>query len=197
MNGTMMLRCMARILLVLLPAVPLLAQAGLVPRPPQIEAAGYVLMDAATGHVIVEHNPDKRLPPASLTKIMTDYIAAREIERGNLNPRETTTVSVKAWQMGGSRMFIQEGSQVSIEDLIKGVIISSGNDASVALAEHIAGSEDAFADLMNQHARRLGMDNSNFTNATGWPDENQYTSARDMAILSRALIRQYPKNYSL
>lgn len=196
MNATM-IRHSLRLAFTLFLLVPLLAGAGLVPRAPQIEATAYVLMDATTGHLIVEHNVDERLPPASLTKIMTDYIAAREIDRGNLNPRETTTVSVRAWRMGGSRMFIQEGSQVSIEDLIKGVIISSGNDASVALAEHIAGSEEAFADLMNQHARRLGMENSNFTNSTGWPDEDQYTSARDMAILSRALIREHPENYSL
>lgn len=196
MNGTMIRRSL-RLSFTLFLLVPLLASAGLVPRAPQIEATAYVLMDATTGHLIVEHNVDKRLPPASLTKIMTDYIAAREIHRGNLDPRETTTVSVRAWRMGGSRMFIQEGNQVSVEDLIKGVIISSGNDASVALAEHIAGSEEAFADLMNQHARRLGMENSSFANSTGWPDPDQYTSARDMAILSRALIREHPENYSL
>ncbi len=196
MNGTMIRRSL-RLSFTLFLLVPLLASAGLVPRAPQIEATAYVLMDASTGHLIVEHNVDKRLPPASLTKIMTDYIAAREIHRGNLDPRETTTVSVRAWRMGGSRMFIQEGNQVSVEDLIKGVIISSGNDASVALAEHIAGSEEAFADLMNQHARRLGMENSSFANSTGWPDPDQYTSARDMAILSRALIREHPENYSL
>ncbi|WP_111655885.1 D-alanyl-D-alanine carboxypeptidase family protein [Isoalcanivorax indicus] len=173
------------------------AQATLVPRPPQVEASGYILMDAASGQVIVEHNADEALPPASLTKIMTDYIAAREIAHGNLRMDDKVTISVKAWRMGGSRMFVREGTQVSVEDLIKGIIIQSGNDAAVAIAEHIAGSESAFADLMNQHARRLGMTNSYFTNATGWPDEAMYTSARDMAILARALINDYPENYEL
>ena len=171
--------------------------AGMVPRPPQIEASGFILIDAATGHVIAERNADERLPPASLVKIMTDYIAAHEIARGNLSMRDRTTVSVKAWRMGGSRMFIRENTQVSIEELIKGVIIQSGNDAAVALAEHIAGSEDAFVDLMNQHARRLGMTNTTFRNATGWPAEGQHSTARDMAILSRALIHDFPDNYAL
>lgn len=185
------------VMLAIVTMAPVPTQASLVPRPPAVAASGHILMDAATGHIISEHNADERLPPASLTKIMTDFIAAHELDRGNLSMQEETTVSVRAWRMGGSRMFIREGTQVSIEKLLKGVIIQSGNDAAVALAEHIAGSEDAFADLMNQHAQRLGMSNSHFANATGWPDPDQYTSARDMALLSRALIRDYPENYAL
>ncbi|MCH8543980.1 MAG: D-alanyl-D-alanine carboxypeptidase [Alcanivorax sp.] len=187
-----------RALLVLISCLlPALASASLVPSAPQVEASGYILMDAASGQVIVEHNADERLPPASLTKIMTDYIAAREIHHGNIKMEDKVNISVKAWRMGGSRMFVREGTQVSVEDLIKGIIIQSGNDAAVAIAEHIAGSESAFADLMNQHARRLGMDNSHFTNSTGWPDENMYSSARDMAKLSLSLINDYPENYVL
>ena len=172
-------------------------QASMVPAAPQIEGTGYILMDAHSGHIIAQRNADEKLPPASLVKIMTDYIAAHEISRGNLSLRDRATVSVKAWRMGGSRMFIRENTQVSIEELIKGVIIQSGNDAAVALAEHIAGSEDAFVDLMNQHARRLGMNNTRFQNATGWPAENQYSTARDMALLAQALIREHPDNYAL
>ena len=190
-----------QVLALLLCLVPLfaasLAQGNMVPRPPQVEATGYILMDAASGQIIVEHNADEQLPPASLTKIMTDYIAAREIAHGNLSMDEEVTISVRAWRMGGSRMFVREGTRVTVEDLIKGIIIQSGNDAAVAIAEHIAGSESAFADLMNQHAQRLGMDNSYFTNATGWPDEAMHTSARDMALLARALIVDYPENYEL
>jgi serine-type D-Ala-D-Ala carboxypeptidase (penicillin-binding protein 5/6) len=170
---------------------------SLIARPPQIAASGYILMDAITGQVLVEHNADERLPPASLTKMMTTYVADHELERGNIRMRDMVNVSVKAWRTGGSRMFIREGTQVSVEDLLKGVIIVSGNDASVALAEHIAGSEDAFADLMNRHAERLGMTNTRFKNSTGLPADNHYSSARDMAILARAIIIDYPQHYHL
>lgn len=172
-------------------------KAALIPQPPDVDASGYLLMDVASGQFIVAHNADEKLPPASLTKIMTDYIAAYEIGRGNLALDESVHISVKAWRMGGSRMFIREGTKVSVEDLLKGIAIQSGNDASVAIAEHIAGSEESFADLMNQHAHRLGMRNTHFVNATGWPAEDHYSSARDMAILSRALIREFPENYAL
>lgn len=175
--------------------LPLLSQAGIVPRAPQIEAEGYLLMDAASGNIIVEHNIDDTLPPASLTKMMTAYIAEAELQSGNISESDKVPISVKAWKMGGSRMFVREGTQVALGDLLKGIIIQSGNDASVALAEYIAGSEDAFADLMNQHALRLGMNNSHFMNATGWPAENHYTTARDMATLARAIILDYPQHY--
>lgn len=166
------------------------------PSPPTVDATGYILINAANGHTLAEYNADEPLPPASLTKVMTDYVAAYEIDQGRLTLSESLPVSVKAWRMGGSRMFIQEGTQVNVEEIIKGIVVQSGNDAAVALAEHIAGSEDAFADIMNQHANSLGMRNSNFANATGWPHPDQYSSPRDMAILTQALIKNYPDNYA-
>ena len=175
--------------------ITLQATASMVPRAPQIDARGYLLMDAASGRIIVEHNAEQRLPPASLTKMMTAYIAEAELQKGNLSEDDMAPVSVKAWRMGGSKMFIKEGTRVSVGDLLKGIIIQSGNDASVAMAEFVAGSEDAFADLMNQHARRLGMHGTHFMNATGWPAENHFTTAKDMATLARAIVRDFPEHY--
>ena len=178
--------------------LPLSASAeSLIARPPQIAASGYILMDAASGQVLVAHNADERLPPASLTKMMTTYVADHELERGTISMDDEVLISVKAWRTGGSRMFVREGTRASLKDLLKGIIIVSGNDASVAVAEHIAGSEDAFADLMNRHAERLNMTNSRFRNATGLPAENHYTSARDMALLALAIINDFPEHYSL
>ena len=172
-------------------------QARIIPRAPDIAASSYILMDATTGEILVEHNADIPLPPASLTKIMTDYVVATELENGNISLDDEAYVSVKAWQMDGSKMFIQEGTNVRIEDLIYGMVVQSGNDASVALAEHIAGSEEAFADMMNQHAQRLGLQNSYFVNAHGLPADQHVMSARDLAILSRALIQEFPENYEI
>lgn len=169
----------------------------IIPAAPQLAAKSYVLMDAASGQVLVEHNADERLPPASLTKLMTAYIATLELNRGQIREEDKVHVSEKAWRTGGSRMFIQVGSQVSVNDLLHGVIIQSGNDASVALAEHIAGSEDAFADLMNQQAQRLGLTNSQFRNATGLPHPEHYSSANDMAKLARAIIYDDPQHYAI
>ncbi|MGB0733189.1 MAG: D-alanyl-D-alanine carboxypeptidase family protein, partial [Pontibacterium sp.] len=135
--------------------------------------------------------------PASLTKLMTSYILAYELGRGNVNKSDQVLVSEKAWRTPGSRMFIREGTQVRLSDLLKGILIQSGNDASVAVAEHIAGSESAFADLMNQHAAILGMKNSRFQNATGLPADGHYSSALDMAVLARAIIKQYPEHYGI
>ncbi|SFX62951.1 D-alanyl-D-alanine carboxypeptidase (penicillin-binding protein 5/6) [Marinospirillum alkaliphilum DSM 21637] len=184
------------LLLVLLPLMPLQAQV-MIPAPPQLAATAWILIDAHSGKVIVEHNADQRLPPASLTKMMTSYLLEYEIKRGNVQLDDMVRVSERAWRMPGSRMFIQEGTFVSIEDLLKGVVIQSGNDASVAVAEHLAGSEAAFADLMNQHARAMGLRNTQFRNSTGLPDDGHYTSARDMAILSRVKIMDYPEHYAL
>lgn len=170
---------------------------SLIAKPPQIAASGYILMDAASGQVLVAHNADEQLPPASLTKMMTAYVADHELERGNINLKDQVLVSVKAWRTGGSRMFIREGTSVSVEELLKGIIIASGNDASVALAEHIAGSEDSFADLMNRHADRLGMHTTRFRNATGLPADGHFSSARDMATLALAIINDFPEHYSL
>ncbi len=169
----------------------------MIPAPPQIAAKSWILMDADSGRVLVEHNSDERLPPASLTKLMTAYLVERELDRGNINLTDMVRVSEKAWRTGGSKMFIEVNTEVSIRDLLYGIIISSGNDASVAVAEHLAGGEGPFADLMNQHAARLGLHNTNFTNATGLPHPDQYSSARDMALLSQYIINDYPEHYAV
>ena len=181
----------------LLMASPLLHGATVIPAPPNLSSGSFLLIDADTGKVMAERNSREPMPPASLTKVMTGYVAAGEIERGRIALTDPVLVSVNAWRTPGSRMFIQEGSEVSVEDLLRGIIIQSGNDASVALAEYIAGSEAAFADMMNQQAAELGMVNSSFRNATGLPAEDHYTSAWDLAVLTRAYIRQYPENYAL
>jgi D-alanyl-D-alanine carboxypeptidase (penicillin-binding protein 5/6) len=179
---------------------PLTAVAqAIIPRPPEINATSYILLDAQTGHVIVEENADEALPPASLTKIMTAYIAEEEILTGNLSLDDTVHISEKAWRMEGSKMFVEVGSDVRVEDLLRGIIIQSGNDASVAIAEHIAGSEEAFADMMNQYAEVLGLENSYFMNASGLDTELYYNtmSARDLATLARATILNHPQFYSI
>ena len=184
-------------MLLLLAATTAQAVSSLIPAPPQIAARAYLVMDADTGHIIASDREDERFPPASLTKMMTSYVVEYEIAKGNIALGDMVLVSEKAWRTGGSRMFIQEGTQVSVDDLLHGVIIQSGNDASVALAEHIAGSERAFADLMNQHARLLGMNNTHFVNATGLPAEDHYSTAIDLAILGKALINEFPQHYAL
>lgn len=173
------------------------AQSVLIPAPPQIAGSSWVLMDPLTGHIITEHNSGERLPPASLTKMMTAYIVERELHEGRVAMTDMVPISVSAWQTGGSRTFVREGTQVSVEDLLKGVIIQSGNDASVALAEFVAGSESAFVDIMNQQAKLLGMTNTNFENATGLPSPDQYSTAYDLAVLAQAIIEDYPENYRL
>ncbi|WP_231613923.1 D-alanyl-D-alanine carboxypeptidase family protein, partial [Halomonas sp. BC04] len=169
----------------------------MIPAPPQIAAKSWFLMDADSGRVLIEHNADERLPPASLTKLMTAYLVERELDRGNIGMDDMVRVSENAWRTGGSKMFIEVDTEVSIRDLLYGIIIASGNDASVAVAEHLAGGEAPFADLMNQHATRLGLHNTNFTNATGLPHPEQYSSARDMALLSQYIINDYPEHYAV
>lgn len=169
----------------------------LIPAPPQLAATGYLLIDANTGTVLVEHNSQEQLPPASLTKMMTAYIVATELDRGNLRPDDMVDISVKAWRMGGSKMFVREGTKVKLIDLLRGVIIQSGNDASVALAEHVAGSEGAFVDIMNQHAVLLGMNDTHFENSTGWPADGHLTTAHDLSLLARAIILNHPEFYKL
>ena len=188
-----MLRICLLCLVLLLTTSPV--SAALMPTPPAVAAEGYILVDAASGHVVASANADQPLEPASLTKVMTAYVVFRELAAGNLRLGDTTRVSEKAWRMPGSRMFIEVNTEVDIESLLLGMIVQSGNDASVALAEHVAGSEDAFAMLMNQHAARLGMDNSHFTNSSGLPGETHITTARDMATLARALIAEFPQYY--
>ncbi|OHY97568.1 D-alanyl-D-alanine carboxypeptidase family protein [Salinicola sp. MIT1003] len=169
----------------------------LIPSPPDLAASSWVLMDASTGQLLVNHNGDQRLPPASLTKMMTAYIVEQEIDGGSISDTDMVSVSENAWRTGGSRMFIQEGTQVSVENLLRGVVVQSGNDASVALAEYVAGSESAFADLMNQQAQRLGMQNSHFMNPTGLPHDDHYSSAHDLAILARHIITDFPDHYQV
>lgn len=175
------------------------ATEAIIPRPPQIAASSYILLDAVTGKVIVEENSDVQLPPASLTKIMTAYIAEVEIDNGNMSLDDEVHISEKAWRTQGSKMFVDVNSNVRVEDLLRGIIIQSGNDASVAMAEHIAGSEDAFADMMNQHAQRLGMSNTFFMNSSGLDTEDRYNimSARDLSTLARATILEHPAHYSI
>ena len=187
---------LARLAAVSLFLVPLAAAAA-APPPPTLAARSWVLMDAASGEVVVDVKGAERLPPASLTKLMTAHVAALEMQRGRLKPDDLVTISEKAWRMGGSKMFVRVGNQVAVEDLLRGIIVQSGNDASIALAEHIAGGEDTFAALMNQEAKRLGMTDTNFVNATGWPAEGHYSSALDMARLARAIIIEDPEHYSL
>lgn len=167
----------------------------IIPAPPQIGAEGYFLMDANTDEVLVEFNSDQRLPPASLTKIMTSYVAAKELAKGSISLDDEVSVSIKAWRMEGSRMFIREGTSVRLEEILRGIIVQSGNDASVALAEHISGSEESFVETMNMHARNLGLNNTNFENSTGLPHENHYTTASDLGRLVKALIREFPSHY--
>ena len=171
--------------------------AAVFPDPPAIAADGYVLMDADTLKILAEDNSREPLPPASLAKIMTGYVVAVELEARRIDAADDVPVSVNAWQTPGSRMFVREGTTVVLEDLLRGVVIQSGNDASVALAEFVAGGEDAFADMMNRHAALLGMPGSRFANATGLPHDDQYTTARDMAILTQHLIRRFPDHYAL
>jgi D-alanyl-D-alanine carboxypeptidase (penicillin-binding protein 5/6) len=174
-----------------------MAQTVLIPSPPQIAGSSYLLMDAKSGRIIMDENSHERLPPASLTKMMTAYIVERELDEGRISKTDMVPISVHAWKTQGSRTFLREGTSVPVGTLIKGVIIQSGNDASVALAEFIAGSEGAFVDIMNQQAQLLGMKDTHFENATGLPAENHYSTAYDLAILARAIIRDYPENYSV
>lgn len=181
--------------LFLLSLFTLAASAAPVPAPPSVAATGHLLIDFDSGHVLAENNAEQRLEPASLTKIMTAYVVLKEIQAGQVTLQDPVLVSKKAWRTPGSRMFIEVGKKISLEELLKGMIIQSGNDASVALAEHIAGSEETFANLMNDHARRLGMVNTHFVNSTGLPHEEHYTTPRDIARVTRATIREFPEFY--
>ena len=165
------------------------------PAAPIIGAKSYLVIDSKTGHEIAALNADESLAPASLTKIMTTYVVFSALKQGQITLEEEVTVSEKAWRMEGSRMFIEVGTRVSVRELLLGMIVQSGNDASVALAEHIAGSESVFAEMMNQHAAAIGMHSSNFRNATGLPADDHRTTARDLAILASAMIEEFPEYY--
>ena len=171
--------------------------ADAIPPPPQLAAKSWVLLDVASGSILVDHQGATRLPPASLTKLMTAHVAALELQRGRIKESDLVTISEKAWRMGGSKMFVQVGDQIAVSDLLRGIIVQSGNDASIALAEHLAGGEDTFAALMNLEAKRLGLADTHFLNATGWPAEGHYSSALDMAKLARAIIIEDPEHYAM
>ena len=173
-----------------------------VPPPPEVEGKSWVLMDYNTGQIIASKDMDVQLEPASITKIMTDYVVSAELGNGKIHNEDPVTISENAWRGGGastdgSTSFLKLNSQVKLKDLLYGMIIQSGNDAAIALAEHTAGSEPAFANLMNAYAKQLGMTHSQFQNASGYPVANHYTTAHDIAILSRALIHDFPEDYAI
>jgi D-alanyl-D-alanine carboxypeptidase (penicillin-binding protein 5/6) len=172
----------------------------LVPNPPVVNAKGYILIDFDTGKVLAEENADEQLNPASLTKMMTSYVIGREIQNGTISMDDMVTVSQKAWAKNfpeSSKMFIEVGKEVSVADLNRGIIIQSGNDACVAMAEHVAGSEDQFAQLMNLYAEEIGLNSSHFVNSHGLTADGHMTTARDMASLGIALIRDVPEEYAI
>ncbi len=171
--------------------------ADLVPDAPQISSKGYILMAADTRVVLAERDSDTPLPPASLTKIMTSFVAASELAAGRVRLDDEVPISVKAWRTGGSKTFVREGTKVRLEDLLRGIVIQSGNDASVALAEFIGGDEEGFANMMNAHAEELGLSASRFVNATGLPDDGHHASARDLAVLAAELIARHPEHYAM
>jgi D-alanyl-D-alanine carboxypeptidase (penicillin-binding protein 5/6) len=174
------------------------AQAAMpIPRPPAVNARSYLLVDHFSGRVLAEYHADERSEPASLTKLMTAYVVFTALAEGRLKLTDMATISVHAWRTGGSRSFIQVGTQIPVDILVKGMIVQSGNDASIALAEKVGGTEAAFAEMMNEYARRLGLKSSHFENAAGMPSPNHYTTARDTATLASALIRDLPQYYPL
>lgn len=195
------MRCKSSFLLIcliifLMPApAPGAVELRPVPAPPIIGAKSYVLVDGNTGHELASLEPDTALAPASLTKLMTAYAIFRALEEKQIALDDQVTVSENAWRTPGSRMFIEVGTRVTVQDLLLGMIVQSGNDASVALAEHVAGTEAVFAEVMNQYAASLGMHSSHFENATGLPGEQHYSTARDLATLARAIISEFPEYY--
>ena len=174
-------------------ASPALAQQA--PVPPTLAAKSWLLLEMGSGQVLTAEKPDERLEPASLTKLMTAYLTFAALQKKTITLEQSLPVSQKAWKTGGSKMFVRVDTQVPVDDLIKGMIVQSGNDACVTLAEGIAGSEENFAQMMNREAQRLGMKSSSFTNSTGLPDPNLYTTAHDLSLLAGALIRDFPEYY--
>lgn len=179
------------------PSIPSLPNTMMIPAPPALQAKSYILIDYLSDYVIAEHDAEQRVEPASLTKMMTVYVADQALKNNKIKLTDPVKISEKAWRATGSRMFLELNSEVPVAELIKGIIIQSGNDASIAMAEHIAGSETNFAGLMNYFAKELGMVNTHFVNATGLPDPDHYTTARDMALLAKAIIRDFPESYAV
>ena len=181
----------------LMPIQLLFAEESFIPEPPSVNAQYFILKDAVSGRILAEQGADERVAPASITKIMTGYVVADQIDKGFISADEEVFISENCWRKDGSRMFIKEGSRVLVSDLIKGMVIQSGNDASCALAEHTAGSEEGFVDLMMVYVRDLGLDNTNFVNVWGGTDSEHYSTARDLALLSQKLIEKFPDHYSI
>ena len=169
---------------------------GFVPAPPNFDVKAYILIDANSGYVVAEKNADQHLPPASLTKLASLYLIADALSAGRIRPTDMVVISKNAWQIDGSRMFVKVGSQVSVRDLVLGIVVASGNDATIAMSEYIAGTEEGFVSLMNQTAKNIGMNNTNFTDSNGLPDSKQYSTARDLATLARFWLNNFPQYYS-
>jgi len=187
---------MLRRLLALVLAAPLAALAE-APPPPSVAARAWLLADYQSGQTIAAHNAGERIEPASLTKLMTAYVVFGALKAKAIAPEQSVTVSARAWKSGGSRMFVEPRKPVTVDELLRGMVVQSGNDATVALAELVGGSEEAFAQTMNREAQRLGLKDTQFTNASGWPDPRHYSTARDLAVLAAALIRDFPDYYTL
>ena len=173
------------------------SEESFIPKPPSLNSSNYILVDAVSGRVLAEKEADARIEPASITKIMTGYVAADQISKGFVSLDDEVLISENCWRKGGSKMFIREGTRVLLSDLMKGMVIQSGNDASCAIAEHVAISEEGFVELMQLYVTELGMENTQFINVTGWPDPEHFSSARDLALLTKKLIDRFPDHYAL
>ena len=173
------------------------SEESFIPKPPSLNASNYILIDSASGRILAENGADERIEPASITKIMTGYVAADQISKGFVNLDDEVLISENCWRKGGSKMFIREGTRVLLSDLMKGMVIQSGNDASCAIAEHVAVSEEGFVELMQLYVEELGMNNTQFKNVSGWPDPEHFSSARDLALLTKSLIVKFPDHYAL
>jgi serine-type D-Ala-D-Ala carboxypeptidase (penicillin-binding protein 5/6) len=177
------------------PTAQVISKPLITPSPPTVNAKAYIVIDVNSSKIIAEKNSEEKLPPASLTKMMTLYVISNALRNEQIHLTDKVRISHDAWKIGGSRMFVKEGDEVIIEDLLKGIIVDSGNDACAAMAEHLGGSEAGFAEIMNQQAKELGMKDSHFTDSTGLPNEQLYTTAKDLAILGRALVNDFPQYY--
>ena len=175
--------------------IDLIAQ-SLVPKAPKLNLSSYILIEANTNTVIAEFNSDNQIAPASMTKVMSGYVIADQLANGSISLDDKVLISEKAWKTGGSKMFVEAGKRVSVKDLLSGIVIQSGNDSTIAMAEYVAGSEEGFVDFMNAYASELGLTNSLFQNSTGFSDPNHFSSAKDLAKLTQALINNFPDHYT-